>query len=73
MINLYKPVLNGTDNQAGMSNLIQICEPDWIEFETAFPKIENNSSDTSGNNNIPTQDGPVYITADTSRAESTLS
>lgn len=43
LINQYKPVLNGTDNQAGMSNLIQICEPDWIEFETAFPKIENNS------------------------------
>lgn len=43
LINQYKPVLNGTDNQAGMSNLIQICEPVWIEFETAFPKIENNS------------------------------
>ena len=40
LINKYKPVLNGTDNYEGISNLIQIEEPQWIEFDKAFPKPE---------------------------------
>ena len=38
LINQYKPVLNGTDNYEGISNLIKVEEPQWIEFEKAFPE-----------------------------------
>lgn len=40
LINKYKPVLNVTDNYEGISNLIQIEEPQWIEFDKAFPEPE---------------------------------
>lgn len=40
LINKYKPILNGTDNYEGMSNLIQVEEPQWIEFDKAFPEPE---------------------------------
>lgn len=44
LINQYKPVLNGTDNYEGFSNLITIKEPQWLEFEKAFPEPEPNLS-----------------------------
>lgn len=40
LINKYKPILNVTDNYEGMSNLIQVEEPQWIEFDKAFPEPE---------------------------------
>lgn len=36
LINQYKPILNYTDDFKGLSNLIQIKEPQWIEFEKEF-------------------------------------
>ena len=38
LINKYKPVLNGTDNHEGISGLITVKEPVWIEYNKAFPK-----------------------------------
>ena len=40
LINQYKPILNGTDNHEGFSNLIKVEEPQWLDFEKAFPEPE---------------------------------
>ncbi len=32
LINQYKPILNGTNNQEGFSKLIKIEEPEWVLF-----------------------------------------
>lgn len=37
LINKYKPVLNVTDNQYGMSDLIHVDEPEWHEYKEVFP------------------------------------
>ncbi len=40
LINQYKPILNGTDNQKGFSKLIKIDEPEWIFFDEDAFKAE---------------------------------
>ncbi len=38
LINQYKPVLNGADNQSGFSSYIHITEPVWVKYKN--PIIE---------------------------------
>ncbi len=38
LINKYKTVLNITDKYEGISDLIKIEEPEWVEYDKVFPK-----------------------------------
>ena len=40
LINKYKPVLNVVDKYDGLSNLIKVEEPQWVEYEKVLPEIE---------------------------------
>lgn len=40
LINKYKPILNGTDNHKGMSDLIKISEPKWEKYITKIKPIK---------------------------------
>lgn len=52
LINQYKPILNGTDNQKGFSNLIKIDEPNWVLFdEDAYRTELSNSNNKHSNPN----------------------
>lgn len=61
LINQYKPILNGTDNQEGFSSYINVTEPEWIDYEVYLKQFEKEPSNKPKKDKRPYTDLDFYL------------